>query len=199
VFSKFTSRIFPKVPPKLIAPVRLFACDPKRTSEEEAVELSVTAPAEAAWVIAPVSVMEPPEVIARVPVPTEEVPKLKAALFVRATLFAPLLESETLPVKLLPELAKVKTPALPVKLAVPALAAWVMEVEAAWVIPIPLMLKVPVPTLILPKDKAPLLKRLTLFAPELLRATLPMKLLPVLARVSRPAPPAKLAVPAPEA
>ena len=179
--------------------MRLLVCDPKRTSEEAAVELSVTVPAEAACVIAPVSVMEPPEVIAKVPAPTEEAPKLKAAALVRATLFVPLLESETLPVKPLPEFAKVKTPALPMKLAAPAVAAWVIEVEAAWVIPIPLMVKVPVPTLILPKDKAPLLKRLTLFAPELLSATLPMKLLPVLERVSTPAPPAKVAVPAPEA
>ena len=173
------------------------ACDPKSTSEEAAVELSVTAPAEAAWVMAPVSVMGPPEVIERVPLPTEEVPKLRAALFVRATLFAPLLESETLPVKLLPEFARVNTPALPVKLAAPALAAWVMEVEAAWVIPIPLMDKVPVPTEILPSVKAPLLKRLTLFAPELLRATLPVKLLPTFARVNTPALPVKLTAPAP--
>jgi len=172
------------------------ACVPKRTSEEAAVELSVTAPAEAACVMAPVSVMAPPEIIERVPLPTEEAPKLRAPLLVRATLFAPLLESETAPVKLLPELAKVKTPALPVKLAAPALAACVMEVEAAWVIPIPLTLKVLEPTAILPRDKAPLLKRLTALAPELLSATVPVKLLPVFARVNTPALPVKLAAPA---
>ena len=146
--------------------------------------------------MAPVSVMVPPEVIERVPPPTEEVPKLRAPLFVRATLFVPLLESETLPVKLLPEFAKVMTPALPVKLAAPAEAACVMEVEAAWVIPIPLTLKLLVPTEILPSDKAPLLKRLTAFAPELLRATLPVKLFVVFAKVNTPALPMKLTAPA---
>jgi len=140
--------------------------------------------------------MAPPDVIERVPLPTEEVPILRAPLLVRATLFAPLLESETAPVKLLPEFVKVMTPALPVKLAAPALAACVMEVEAAWVMPIPLTLKVPVPTEILPSDKAPLLKRLTAFAPELLRATAPVKLFVVFAKVNTPALPMKLAVPA---
>ena len=71
-----------------------------------------------------------------------------------------------------------------------------MAVLAAWVIPIPLMFKVLLPTEILPSDKAPLLKRLTAFAPELLSATLPVKLLPVLAKVNTPALPVKLAVPA---
>ena len=70
---------------------------------------------------------------------------------------------------------------------------------ATWVIPIPLTVKAPLPTVTLPRERAPLLKRLTLFAPELLSKTLPVKLLPVLARVSTPAPPAKLALPAPEA
>jgi len=69
-------------------------------------------------------------------------------------------------------------------------------VEAAWVIPIPLMVKVLLPTEILPSDKAPLLKRLTALAPELLRATVPVKLLPVFAKVNTPALPVKLAAPA---
>ena len=71
-----------------------------------------------------------------------------------------------------------------------------MAVLAAWVTPIPLTVKLPLPTEILPSDKAALLKRLTLFGPELLRATAPVKLLPELARVSTAAPAAKLAVPA---
>jgi len=62
-----------------------------------------------------------------------------------------------------------------------------------------LTLRVLLPTLILPRVRAPLLKRLTAFAPELLSKTLPVKLLPVLARVSTPAPAEKLALPAPEA
>ena len=62
--------------------------------------------------------------------------------------------------------------------------------------PIPLTVKVPVPTAILPSDKAPLLKRLTLFAPELLSATGPVKLFVVLAKVKTPALATKLAVPA---
>ena len=40
--------MFARVPPKLIVPVRLLACVPKRMSDEAAVELSVTAPAPAA-------------------------------------------------------------------------------------------------------------------------------------------------------
>ena len=67
---------------------------------------------------------------------------------------------------------------------------------AAWVMPIPLTVKVPVPTEMLPRDKAPLLKRLTLFAPELLRTTLPVKLFVVFAKVNTPALPVKLASPA---
>ena len=196
MFSKLRSRILLSVPPKVIEPVKLLACDPKRISEAAAVELNVTAPAAAACVIAPVSVMAPPEVIARVLLPTEEVPKLKTPPVLRETLLAPLLESETLPVKLLPEFAKVMTPALPVKLAAPAEAVCVMEVEEAWVIPIPFTVKVPVPTEILPSVRAPLLKRLTLFAPELLRETAPVKLSPVFAKVNTPALPVKLATPA---
>ena len=112
--------MFARVPPKLIAPVRLLACVPKRISEVAAVELSVTVPAEAACVMAPVSVMEPPEVIESVLLPTEEVPKARAPLFIKLTAFAPELLSKTEPVKLLPELARVSTPAPPVKLALPA-------------------------------------------------------------------------------
>ena len=143
----------------------------------------------AAWVI-------PIPLMVKVLLPTEMLPKVKAPLLKRLTAFAPELLRTRLPVKLLPVFAKVKTPALPVKLAAPALAAWVIAVLAAWVIPIPLMFKVLLPTEMLPSDKAPLLKRLTALAPELLRATLPVKLFPVLARVSTPAPPVKLAVPA---
>jgi len=135
----------------------------------------------------------------KVLLPTEILPSDKAPLLKRLTAFAPELLSKTLPVKLFVVFAKVNTPALPTKLAAPAEAACVIAVLAACMIPIPFTVKVPVPTEILPRDKAPLLKRLTLFAPELLSKTLPVKLLPVLARVSTPAPAVKLALPAPEA
>ena len=61
--------------------------------------LKVVMPAAAAWVIAPVSVIGPAEVTVRVPVPTPEVPSTVAAALVSETLFAPLLFSDTAPVK----------------------------------------------------------------------------------------------------
>src|SRR5580704_15793668 len=103
--------------------------------------------------------------IVRVPEPTPTLPKVIAPLLKRDTLLAPLLERTTWPVRLLVALAKVNTPALPVKVAVPALAACVIAVDAAWVMPIPLMVRAPVPTLTLPKVRAPLLGRDTALAP----------------------------------
>ena len=81
--------------------------------------------------MAPVSVIEPPEVIESVPLPRVELPMMRAPLLTRLTLLAPELFKETEPVKLLPLLLRLMAPALPVKLAVPALAAWVMAVLAA--------------------------------------------------------------------
>ena len=65
--------------------------------------VSVKTPvAEAACVMAPVSVILPLAVILRLPVPTEEVPRLKAEPLMRETLLLPELLRETAPVKLLP-------------------------------------------------------------------------------------------------
>jgi hypothetical protein len=60
--------------------------------------LIVAAPALAACVILPVCVIPTPVKLS-VPVPTDEVPMLNAPLLVTDTLFAPLFESETAPVK----------------------------------------------------------------------------------------------------
>ena len=62
--------------------------------------VKVIAPAPAC-VIVPVSEMLPFAVIPKVPEPTEEVPMTKALPFVKATLLAPELLSETAPVKAL--------------------------------------------------------------------------------------------------
>lgn len=62
----------------------------------------------------------------------------------------------------MPVLASVMTPALPVKLAVPALAACVIAVLAACVMPTPFTVKVPEPTATLPSVKALLSKSETL-------------------------------------
>src|SRR5476649_2328499 len=137
----------------------------------------VVVPALAACVIAPVSEILPLAVSAKVPDPTPEVPKARAAPLVKATALAPELFKETDPIKLLPELARVRTPLLPVKLAAPAVAACVIAVLTACVIPIPFAVSVPEPTPTLPKIKAPLLKRETLLAPLLERVTAPVKLL----------------------
>ena len=52
---------------------------------------------------------------------------IKAPLLKRLTLLAPLFVNDTEPVMLLPVLLSVNTPALPIKLAVPALAVCIME------------------------------------------------------------------------
>ena len=57
--------------------------------------------AEAAWVMAPVSVILPLAVRFKSAVPTEEVPMTRAEPFTRETAFAPLLLRETAPVKAL--------------------------------------------------------------------------------------------------
>jgi len=176
-------------------PVKLFVVFAKVNTPALPTKLAAPAPAACVMAVLAACVIPIPLTV-KVPVPTEILPSDKAPLLKRLTLFAPELLSKTFPVKLFVVFAKVNTPALPTKLAAPALAACVIAVLAAWVIPIPLTVKVLLPTEILPRDKAPLLKRLTAFAPELLRATLPVKLLPVLAKVNTPALPVKLAAPA---
>ena len=131
ILRKPTSRILPKLPPKVTAPLKSLGWVFRRISELAAVEARVTVPALAACVMAPVSVIEPPEISERVPLPTEEAPSIKAVPLVRLTLLAPLLFKETAEVKLLPALVRVIAPALPVKLAEAALAAWLISVPTA--------------------------------------------------------------------
>ena len=83
---------------KLMAPVKLLLAFVKVITPAPA--LIVTAPALAACVILPVCVMPTP-VKPNVPVPTDDVPILNAPALVRATLFAPLLDKDTAPVKAL--------------------------------------------------------------------------------------------------
>ncbi len=111
------------------------------------------------WVIAPV------EVTVSVPLPTLEVPSAVATALVSATLFAPLLASDTAPVKWLAWVSVIAfAPA--VKDAAPAPAAWV--IAPVWVIgPVELMLSVLLPTPEAPSFVATALVSATLFAPLL--------------------------------
>ena len=61
--------------------------------------LKEAAPAPAAWVIAPVSVIAPVEFTISVPLPTVEAASAVGTALVSETLFAPLLASDTAPVK----------------------------------------------------------------------------------------------------
>lgn len=117
ILRKPTSRMLPKLPPKVTAPLKSLGCVFKRTSEFATVEAKVTVPAPAAWVIAPVSVIEPPEVSERAPLPTEEAARVKGALLTKLTSLAPELFKETAEVKLFVLLASVRAPALALKLA----------------------------------------------------------------------------------
>ena len=94
--------------------------------------VKVAAPAPAAWVITPVCVIAPVEVTVSVPVPTLEAPRVVGPAFVSATLLAPLLLSDTAPVKSLAALLSVMALAPAVNVAAPAPAAWV--IAPVWVI-----------------------------------------------------------------
>ena len=113
-----------------------------------------------AWTVPVPSITEPtePEITAAVKYPVTDT----------------VLPSATLPVKLLPALARVRTPALPLKLAAPALAACVIAVEAACVIPNPFKVNVPEPTFTLPNCNAKEFVKLTLLAPLFDKVTAPV-------------------------
>ena len=116
------------------------------------------------------------------------------------TLFAPVLVSDTGPVKSLPALASVIAPAPVVKLAAPAPAA--CTIAPVWVIefaPVAVTASVPLPTLEAPRMIAFASVTATLFAPLLFRLTAPMKLFAALVSVIEPAPALKVAAPAPAA
>ena len=110
--------------------------------------LNVAAPASAACVIAPLCVI-PTALTVKVPVPTDDVPKIIALASVTATSKAPLLFKLTAPMKLLfpaPTNVITPAPALKVAAAVPAPAVCVIVVPAACVIPTALTANVPDPT-----------------------------------------------------
>src|SRR5450759_2397576 len=133
------------------------------------------APAPAAWVIAPVWVIAPIAVTVSVPLPTLEVPSTVGTALVSETLFAPLLLSDTAPVKWLAWVSVIAfAPAL--KDAAPAPAAWV--IAPVWMIaPVELMVSVPLPTLEVPSTVGTALVSETLFAPLLVSDTAPVRLL----------------------
>ena len=82
--------------------------------------VSVKTPvAEAACVIAPVCVILPLAVRFKSPVPTEELPRIKAPPFTSETSLLPELLRETAPVKLLPLCVKLMVLAPALKLEVP--------------------------------------------------------------------------------
>src|SRR5262249_26772546 len=72
------SRMLPVVPPTLIAPARLFACEPSRMSELAALDARVVVPP---TISGPVWLIEPPEVRFRFR-PTVEAPSKVAVLLV---------------------------------------------------------------------------------------------------------------------
>ena len=94
------------VPPaKLTPPVKLLACV-RSASTLAPATVSVTAPAPACCVIAPVCVTFPPARRFRVPLPMLDGPSTSAFVSPRATLFAPLLFKLTAPPKSLAGLAR---------------------------------------------------------------------------------------------
>jgi hypothetical protein len=115
----------------------------------------------------------------KLPEPTTTFPKVKPPVLElkRETLPVPVFDKATVPVKLLPVFAKVRTPALPWKLVKPAAVPSVIDVLATCVIPTPLKLKVPLPTVTLPNDKANVLFKLTLFVKLFERDTAPVNAL----------------------
>ena len=124
----FSETLFAPLLASATEPVKSFAC----VSEIAfAPALNVTDPAPADSATAPVSEMLPPvEVTAKVPLPRLEVPSTVAVELVSATLFAPLLFSETAPVNLLPARLRAKEFAPALNEAAPAEAACVMA--PAW-------------------------------------------------------------------
>jgi hypothetical protein len=161
-----------------------------------ALPVKVAAPALAACKIAVLATcVMPMPLMFNTPEPTFTLPNDNEPLLKRLTSFAPLFDRATLPVKLLPELFKVITPALPLKLAAPALAAWVTAVPAACVMPNPFTFNAPLPTVTFPNDKAIEFIKLTSLAPLLDKVTLPVNALPLFVRVIALAPAVKLELP----
>jgi len=93
----------------------------------------------------------------------------------------------TAPVKLLPALVSVIALAPALKVAAPAAAACV-SAPVCVIAPLDVTVSVPLPTPEAPSCVATLLVRLTLFAPELIRLTAPVKALVACVRVIAPAP-----------
>jgi len=152
-------------------PSKLFAALLKRILEEAVFSVKVMAPAPDC-VRLPVCVIFPLAVKPRVPEPIELVPRAKALLFVRATLFAPELLRDTAPVKALfkPRLMAL-APAL--KLAVPPTVMMP-------VCPIPALAAVAIAVKLVPIFAAAKFKVLVLVIVALVplvNATLPVKLL----------------------
>ena len=92
---------------KLTAPLRLLLAFVKAIAPAPA--LTVTAPALAAWVMEP-TCETPTPVKLKVPEPTLEVPILNAPVFATATLFAPLFDNDTAPVKAFAPALKLDVP-----------------------------------------------------------------------------------------
>ena len=116
--------------------------------------------------------MAPPAVRLRL-APTPEVPRARGALLTTAALFAPLLLSETAPVKSLAWVSVIAfAPA--VNDAAPAAAACV-STPVCVIAPLELTVRVPVPTLDVPRTVAVPFVRDTAFAPLLFTETAPVR------------------------
>ena len=147
----------------------------------------VTAPAPPAWVMTPLLCVMPTAFTVSVLAPRVDAPKIIALTSLMETVKAPELFKLTAPVKSLLGLVRVITPAPALKVAAPALEAWMMA--PLCVMPTAVTVKVPLPKLDKPKAIALTSVMETVKAPELFKLTVPVKLLLELARVIA-APPA---------
>src|SRR5487761_378877 len=173
---------------RVTAPVKSLAL-PRAMTPAPAAMVAAPAPAACVTLPAPPSLMPTP-VKASVPLPTDIVPSVSAALLVSTTVFAPLLVSDTAPVKLLPALFSVMALAPALKFEVPVTTkapVWVMA-------PFEVTPKVPL-TVLAANTVARLLVNSTLL--PLVIPTAPVNALPALFRVMLlAAPAARVVVPA---
>ena len=139
----------------------------------------------------------PTAVTVNVPSPNKDAPKSIAFASVMPTLLVPELFRLTAPVKSLPALVRVITPAPALKIAAPADDAWVMA--PLCVMPTAVTVNAPSPNKDAPKSIAFASVMPTLLAPELFKLNEPVKLLPALVSVITPAPALMVTVPADDA
>ena len=154
-----------------------------------------TAPAPKAWVMAPVWVRAPMELIVRAPVPNAVPAREVAALFTNVVPLAPVLVKVMVPSKLLVPLFRLIPPVPELMVTAPA-PVWLMAPVCEMARLVEIRLNVPEPRLEVANTNGETeLVSATLKAPVLLSDTAPVKLLPALARVIAKPPVVKVDVP----